>query len=122
MAKTGISWGGSLNRLKQLFKDTSKDVEDEIDKAIASEVKKITHDAKRRTPVRTGRAKRGWQNKKLKKSEYEIRNRVSYIRFLEFGTRRIRPRRMLDLSLRAGRARLRRSIKKIMNKQKRRWS
>lgn len=78
----------------QVFFRGFGDFKGELKKAVSDEVKFLTdtyqQEVKKRTPIDTGRARRGWQKRTSAKSG-EIRNQVPYIERLEGGYSRQAP-------------------------------
>lgn len=70
----------------------------DLNKEIDQTVRLISQDyfglVKDKTPVKSGRAKRGWKMKKQKKFSYRVSNRVPYIGRLDEGYSKQAPRGM----------------------------
>ena len=70
----------------------------DLNKEIDQTVRLISQDyfglVKDKTPVKSGRAKRGWKMKKQKKFSYRVSNRVPYIGRLDEGYSKQSPRGM----------------------------
>jgi len=68
----------------------------DLNKEIDQTVRLISQDyfglVKDKTPVKSGRAKRGWKMKKQKKFSYRVSNRVPYIGRLDEGYSKQAPR------------------------------
>jgi hypothetical protein len=68
--------------------------------------------SRERTPVETGEARDGWKETGIERTEQaeasrrQLTNRVKHIVYLEDGTRRMRPRRMVKGSLAEAAARV----------------
>jgi hypothetical protein len=69
-----------LSEIDSFLKQVTQEVKDEILTTLQSEIK-------RRTPIDTGRARKGWQRRKD-----SIRNDVPYIGYLEQGHSKQAPR------------------------------
>lgn len=65
--------------LKQAFETRVKQVTNELFRALQA-----------KTPVRTGRAQRGWTKKSNSKLTGSVSNTVPYVQYLETGTPRMR--------------------------------
>lgn len=80
------------------------DFKDEIKKSVSDEIKFFTdtyqQEVKKRTPIDTGKARRGWKKRTSSKSG-EIRNRVPYIEKLEDGYSRQAPNGFVKQALTA---------------------
>jgi len=66
--------------------DAADFLDDHLDHVIKDVQKEQLKRIKKKTPVASGRARRGWRIK-----GHDIINKVSYVKFLEFGTRYMRP-------------------------------
>lgn len=76
---------------------------DPMTERIANEVMRA---ARARTPVgKTGALIGGWKVQKLRTAGYRVINDVFYARFLEHGTRKMRPKPMLGPAVLAARQR-----------------
>ena len=59
----------------------------------------VMADARRDTPVDTGRLRSAWRTRTKADDDTEIANDVEYARFVEYGTRHMAPRAMLGRAL-----------------------
>jgi hypothetical protein len=70
----------------------------DLNRELDQTVRQISQDyfdlVKEKTPVRTGRAKRGWRLKKQRKLSYSVNNRVPYVGRLDEGYSKQAPRGM----------------------------
>ncbi|MEJ7929848.1 HK97-gp10 family putative phage morphogenesis protein [Ramlibacter sp. AN1015] len=57
--------------------------------------KEFVERVKQKTPVITGTLQQGWEYQ-LKEQEVEVRNKVPYASFVEYGTSKMEPRAMLQ--------------------------
>ena len=78
-------------RVKGLDKATKK-IFDHIDDVVARVSQDTIAEAKRITPVRSGRAKRSWKKVKTGKYSFEVVNRVPYAERLDAGYSKQAPR------------------------------
>ena len=70
----------------------------DLNRELDQTVRQISQDyfdlVKEKTPVRTGRAKRGWRLKKQRELSYSVNNRVPYVGRLDEGYSKQAPRGM----------------------------
>ena len=75
--------------LKIKVTPSAKMVADQIAKAVSDTVRQVSRDlfaeVKRFTPVKSGRARKGWKFKQKNKLHYRIANKVPYINRLDEG-------------------------------------
>tara|TARA_S200002703_G_scaffold114700_2_gene100218 strand:+ start:4849 stop:5160 length:312 start_codon:yes stop_codon:yes gene_type:complete len=75
-----------------------KKVAADLNRELDQTVRQISQDyfdrVKAKTPVRSGRARKGWRLKKQRQFAYEVRNRVPYIGRLDEGYSKQAPRGM----------------------------
>ncbi len=64
--------------------DTVAELEQKIDKFISATAQELKDQLVPRTPIDTGRARRGWQNRQFAKTQV-VENQVPYIGVLEKG-------------------------------------
>lgn len=76
--------------------DPQRDI---IDPAAEQVLKQGVRTAKELTPVRTGQAQDGWYASTRGEKKF-ITNEVSYVKYLEYGTKYIRPHRMAEQAMR----------------------
>ena len=94
-----LSWGNSFIRFDNLTKDTEKRLHKDIGKIVTDTGTKLRKDARRFAPVETGLLRKSWTKKNKGKGvdrKVIIENKVPYGGFVEFGTIRMAPRRMLS--------------------------
>jgi len=70
------------------------DLNRELDQTVRQISQEYFGLVKDKTPVRTGRAKRGWRLKKQRQFVYNVNNRVPYIGRLDEGSSKQAPRGM----------------------------
>ena len=83
------------------YNDVMKDIVDSVERSVNVFLRALNTEVKRLTPVRTGRAQRGWRivsQYKLSKPGV-IENRVPYIGLLEAGYSKQAPNGMLGPAL-----------------------
>jgi hypothetical protein len=75
--------------LKVKVTPSAKMVTDQIAKAVSDTVRQVSRDlfteVKRFTPVKSGRARKGWKFRQKNKLHYRISNKVPYINRLDEG-------------------------------------
>ena len=70
------------------------DLNRELDQTVRQISQDYFDSVKEKTPVRTGRARRGWRLKKQRELSYSVNNRVPYIGRLDEGYSKQAPRGM----------------------------
>lgn len=86
MIRVGIS-NKELNRFKSMVNAYKGSTAEEIKKAVATTAIKVESGAKKKIPVKSGRARSSISPKQYNKGfTYEIGARVHYAPYLEFGT------------------------------------
>jgi HK97 gp10 family phage protein len=94
----GLSWGNSFIRFDNLTKETVKDLKKDIQNIVTDTGTHVKRKARLYTPVDTGLLRSSWKKKSSGsgfKRKVVISNDVFYGVFVEFGTIRMAPRRML---------------------------
>ena len=120
----GLSWGNSIKNFQNLTKKTSKNVEKEMIKLVEKTGLGIYTDAKRGTPKETGRLRNSWKKKsrrKKKQFEYIVSNPVEYGIYIERGSRKSPPRRMLLKAFNSNVKKMKKGLKQIMKKESNKW-
>jgi len=115
-AKVKVSFGNTVREFQSLTKNTSKNVQKEIEALVRKTALEVVRDVKRFTPVRTGALRDAWKFQKRgsgRNTRYEISNSKKYATYIENGTRYIVPRRMLARALSLGENRLRKRLKQL---------
>lgn len=74
-------------------------IESLVIKALGLTAQLVISEARVLTPVDTGRLINGWVQKEIKNSSVIIGNRVEYAPYIEFGTKYIAGRHMLEQAL-----------------------
>ena len=69
--------------------EVTRELRDQVQRLAKSISQEILSNLKAKTPVRTGRAKSGWQ-RSVANRDITIENRVPYVPYLERGTTRMR--------------------------------
>ena len=72
------------------IKAVMQDVNLSYTKIVSGVAADLHRELREKTPVRTGRARAGWQNLKSK-DNVEIVNRVPYVEYLDKGTPKMKP-------------------------------
>jgi len=80
--------------------DLRKDLEPLIEKELTALQNTYETEVKKRTPIDTGRARRGWQ-KRTQGGSKQVRNEVPYIERLEDGYSKQAPRGFVNQALKA---------------------
>jgi hypothetical protein len=92
-----------------VFRVTDRTAPDRaVDPNVRETASTLSADAASRTPVRTGRLRRGWRVARDRDGVWVVGNDVEYARFVEYGTRRNRPAAMMGQALARARAATRR--------------
>jgi hypothetical protein len=71
-----------------------------IDQIVRSITTDLFDSIKKLTPVRSGRAKRGWRMNKQSKTSYQVKNRLPYIDRLDAGYSKQAPKGMTRPAIR----------------------
>ena len=77
-----------------------RDLERDLGKFVAEVAAEVDKDARANTPVRSGRARRGWV-KTVSSDTFTVQNKVPYIGKLEAGASRQAPRGIIGPTLTA---------------------
>lgn len=101
----------NLRQFQKAIDKFTEDSEDDFEKTIEDVVEEIRDDAAAFTPVRTGRARDGWEIDKINDETYKVFNDVPYVIYLEHGTRYMRPFNMLGRAVQIARNRLGRKLR-----------
>lgn len=88
-------------KIKQtgFLKIKSSDIDSLVIKALGLTAQLVISDARELTPIDTGRLRNGWIQKSINYQSVVIGNRVEYAPYIEFGTRYITGRHMLEQAL-----------------------
>jgi hypothetical protein len=86
------------------------ELSNDVDQMVRQVSTDLLDTIKQITPVRSGRAKRGWRLRKQGKLNYEVANRVPYISRLDEGYSKQAPRGMT-----------RPAIREVLNRARRRY-
>jgi hypothetical protein len=70
------------------------ELSNDVDQMIRQVSQDLFDTVKEKTPVRSGRAKRGWRLRKQRQHHYEVANRVPYVSRLDEGYSKQAPRGM----------------------------
>jgi len=98
-----ITFKTSRKQLDKLFEDLDDHILDQVN-VFAED---LYEDIRENTPVDTGQARRGWELERANKTSRnaQVGNDVEHVKYLEFGTANIEPRRFIQ-----------RSIKQLLNR------
>lgn len=117
MVKAKVEWDkGSIREFRKRLDTMGGEVKRKKDRIVEETSKEVKRDAASLTPVRTGRARAGWRVQ-ARKETARIWNNVPYVRYLEYGTRRMRPRRMLRTAMAKGEVRLEQRLRLLLQKE-----
>ena len=120
----GLDWGNSVKNFQSTAKKTGKNVEKEVQKLTEKTGRGILKDAIRLTPTDTGKLKRSWKKKsqrRKKQYEYTITNSTSYAIYVEHGSRKTPPRRMLSKAFNTNSKRMKKGLDRIIKKESNKW-
>lgn len=84
----------------------TKAIEREIAEVVDDTAKVFEQEARKKTPIRTGNARRNWKRRNGKDT-FEVENRVPYIERLEEGYSKQAPRGITGPTVRAAKRRIR---------------
>jgi hypothetical protein len=78
--------------------DLRSEIEDELRSLIKDLASEVETQARAKTPIKSGNARRNWQ-KKVTKDDFSVYNRVPYIERLEAGASKQAPRGIIGPTL-----------------------
>ena len=78
--------------------NTMREIQSIVDLSIEGYAREVETVARAKTPIKTGNARRNWNNNKSKKG-FEVENRVPYIERLEAGHSKQAPRGIVGPTL-----------------------
>lgn len=84
----------SFEGLDSIGKDLKKD----LSQVVAKLADEVLVDARKNTPIKTGRARRGWK-KQITENNFAVENRVPYIERLEAGASKQAPKGIIGPTL-----------------------
>jgi len=119
-----LSWGSSFVQFDSIVKAQTPYVRKEIDKIIDKTGDDVHRWVAASTPVDTGLLKKSWvlkKSRKRKRLRVDITNKVFYANFVENGTIKMAPRRMLRKAKSRGRRVMRRRLESLKVKLARRF-
>jgi hypothetical protein len=122
MPAISLTFGDTVKSYPVLENSTSRKVQKRIKDILTKTANEVLREL--RIPGkdyndRTGKLRSSWKKRKLKGYKWRISNRTKYASYIENGTVRIAPRKMLHRALRNARARLRRRLGALAKKVKR---
>ena len=113
MPKVALTFGNTVKSFPALVNSKSRKVQ----KAIKQILERAANEVLRELRIpdkdyndQTGTLRGSWKKNKLKGYRWKISNRTKYASYIENGTVKIAPRRMLHKALNNARARLRRRL------------